>query len=550
MRTLMSIALILLLPVLPAFAGQQGTALEALSPAEKDNTMISIDLDATAAQYTGEARAVAELWNAGRYGPALERFGALEELVKPEAMEVRTRWRTPPAPPAPKWGDDVRLGSPDSAFAVTLVRDTISSNLFAVVARNTGGSNKNQLVYFSDDGGQTWVQTVGLGSAGRYISSAAVMGDYCYYAYVRSSTVRIRRVSRTTGTSADFSNGLEWYDVYSTTADSVKSISLIPWATQLYLGTIHDGGDFRLFWANDTTAVTWQELPSPDSTADDGLDLAGNLPYSQYFVYATYNTKANQVRIMGLALGLNWDTLRTISVNPTGNYTAVGAHRDTVMVAYELTSSGDHRINGYYSYDGGINWVQGLLNYTGTNSYGPDVTLRGGQAVSFMQDSPWDCMVRTRPRAGGSWSTDTVFTAVQPDTNFRTSIEHLGGSVHGVAYISDEIDSNRVYFDRSDWVSGVAGGPDIPVAAKPFVLLAPNPARARAWLSFSLSRPGPVRAALYDIAGRRVRTVLDRACPAGPCRVPLSTSGLAAGVFLLRVVAPGIDVVRKLSVVR
>lgn len=72
-----------------------------------------------------------------------------------------------------------------------------------------------------------------------------------------------------------------------------------------------------------------------------------------------------------------------------------------------------------------------------------------------------------------------------------------------------------------------------------FAGASPNPFVGSSTLAFSLGEPGPVRVDLYDIAGRHVRTLIDREMPAGGHSVSWDGRGsdgapCAAGVYLAR----------------
>lgn len=72
------------------------------------------------------------------------------------------------------------------------------------------------------------------------------------------------------------------------------------------------------------------------------------------------------------------------------------------------------------------------------------------------------------------------------------------------------------------------------------VRLAPNPMHDEGVLSFTTSRSGPLRVALFDLNGRRVRALLDEAdAPAGPrlIRIPRGQQGLASGIYFYRIEA-------------
>ncbi len=83
----------------------------------------------------------------------------------------------------------------------------------------------------------------------------------------------------------------------------------------------------------------------------------------------------------------------------------------------------------------------------------------------------------------------------------------------------------------------------------------PNPALASASLSFSLGVPGAVRIDVFDVAGRRVRTLRDAPCPTGDHRIDwdlLDEEGgrVAAGVYFWRIASGEIGLTEKVVVLR
>lgn len=94
-------------------------------------------------------------------------------------------------------------------------------------------------------------------------------------------------------------------------------------------------------------------------------------------------------------------------------------------------------------------------------------------------------------------------------------------------------------------------------AAGPLALAAPgpNPARARATLAFVLPAPGPARLALFDVAGRRVRTLHDGWLAAGSHALGAELrddagAPLAAGLYFVRLESAHEVRSRRLVVVR
>jgi PKD repeat protein len=97
-----------------------------------------------------------------------------------------------------------------------------------------------------------------------------------------------------------------------------------------------------------------------------------------------------------------------------------------------------------------------------------------------------------------------------------------------------------------------------PEAANDFLPLriSPNPFNPEAVVTFSTSKPGPVRAHLFDVHGRMVRSVLDeRAMPAGRHAVALDARGdagtvLASGVYFFRLDGPDGVTTKRVAVAK
>lgn len=78
----------------------------------------------------------------------------------------------------------------------------------------------------------------------------------------------------------------------------------------------------------------------------------------------------------------------------------------------------------------------------------------------------------------------------------------------------------------------------------------PQPASRQAELVYALPEAGPVRAAMYDVLGRRVRVLLDRSQPAGEHRLTVDTSTLSPGLYFVQLTAAGHRGTQRITVVR
>jgi hypothetical protein len=77
----------------------------------------------------------------------------------------------------------------------------------------------------------------------------------------------------------------------------------------------------------------------------------------------------------------------------------------------------------------------------------------------------------------------------------------------------------------------------------------PNPAGSNTLIEFTLPQAAPVTLSVFDLAGRRVASLLEGEMrPAGVNRVPFRPAGLASGMYLYKVEALGLSAARKMIV--
>jgi hypothetical protein len=103
-------------------------------------------------------------------------------------------------------------------------------------------------------------------------------------------------------------------------------------------------------------------------------------------------------------------------------------------------------------------------------------------------------------------------------------------------------------------VGNVAVGGNRPPADR-LLPARPNPARGRTQLGFDLARRGAVTLGVYDVNGRRVRSLVRATLDPG--RYPIEWDGaddrgaaLPAGVYIVRFASPGLGAAERLALVR
>jgi glucose/arabinose dehydrogenase len=148
---------------------------------------------------------------------------------------------------------------------------------------------------------------------------------------------------------------------------------------------------------------------------------------------------------------------------------------------------------------------------------------------------------------GDSWDPAPVETG-QPDTTDRaTGLAHAvdflvgpDGSLWWLSQFDDAFDPQTGSLQRIRWVGPLAA-PDRGPRHRPRLAARPVPSAADIELSFTLAADGDVTLAIYDLGGRRVRTLMKDRSVAGPVRATWDgrdATGLpvAPGLYLARLV--------------
>jgi hypothetical protein len=98
----------------------------------------------------------------------------------------------------------------------------------------------------------------------------------------------------------------------------------------------------------------------------------------------------------------------------------------------------------------------------------------------------------------------------------------------------------------SDAVTVEVAAPDALVLHGVF----PHPVRRQATLRYELPAAEAVRIDVYDLLGRRVHTLVDAPLPAGRQEVSFDATGLASGVYFMRLTTPSATQTQRVVVVR
>lgn len=92
--------------------------------------------------------------------------------------------------------------------------------------------------------------------------------------------------------------------------------------------------------------------------------------------------------------------------------------------------------------------------------------------------------------------------------------------------------------------------PAVVETAYSLIPAAPNPFNPRTRIGFTLPEKGRARLDVFDTQGRRVRTLVDGAVPAGRHQVVFDGDRLGSGVYFYRLELPGLTTTRKMTLLK
>ena len=506
-------------------------ALEQMSQAERKNSCISVEFESSDSEAVLLGREVERLWNGGQYDEALAQLGNLEARVGHVA--IGNSWRKPvPTIETGLWGRDVRIGNRDSMLGLSFAREPSSGNLFVVLRHGVVGPHFS--VCMSANGGATWHETYTWSGTAPTSLDAAVLANRLYVVYNSpeddAQHVRLRRFLCSNGVADTFrGGGTSVVPCTLAVGDTMKEVSLVsnPNNNRLYIVALVSDGSVMVS-VDDANAVSWTVRPTGiTSGARSGLDATEDQRSDTANLFFSYYDVSDTLRIYG---GFG----QPLSL-PAGNgtTTSISASLDTLICAYEDETSSPHRVRYLLSYDGGQTGTDGMLGDSGVAADAPAVTVRGGGAAVFRQNSTTPELRFRQHTDSVPWS-DPVSIAEHGPSNSRPGIVYLGAGVYGVVYLSNTSPVVRgAFFDRSDWVYGIAEQRRL-TTDEGILSVTPNPLKGRGWLTYALDRNCDLRVQVYDHTGRVVRTLLDGHSAGGRQSLGLDATGMAPGIYFVR----------------
>jgi len=186
-----------------------------------------------------------------------------------------------------------------------------------------------------------------------------------------------------------------------------------------------------------------------------------------------------------------------------------------------------------------------------TNNAGFEVQRAAGAAnesveTSQVETSQWGVSTTGVSTTGESWQTiahlDGAGTTDTPQS-YRFEDTDLPYAADSLRYRLRQVDTDGTE-SFSDPVTIARQ-----VTAAELLPTYPNPVRGQATVRFAVPDRQNVRIDLYDLLGRRIRTVVDHNVE-GRTEQTLDVSGLASGTYFLRMQTPGHTETQRITVVR
>ncbi|MCK4396993.1 T9SS type A sorting domain-containing protein [candidate division WOR-3 bacterium] len=529
------------------WAGPTSQYLADMDQAAKENAVIQLEWSGAPTEDMGYAE---DLWNTGRFDESISLIEEIEEKLGD--LAVATSYRNPIFTDNPKWADDVLVNS--GGFNNRDVELIYGDNghLFVLAEGDSSGYHR-WFIYMSTDGGGTWAQTAVYSGSTNDINAVdgGEFPGYVYIAYNYDGAPTIGRLRRVFETNGAMDGGFGYVNAFTTTGN-IQEVNFEPnrasWS-EMYYSAICDLNVLHFFWTTDPTS--WNGIATNTNNAERGLDMDyGWMSGSGHLIWISFINTADSLCARSLTGGPSWGVHNNIDDVHSASYfsTGIAQHGDTVLITFEDPSF-DTRYRITYT-DGG-SWLVGTIDTDSSGAH--DVTGRGneGWQVSWATYTPGvvpeDVYHRTRTYASGAWSTPELVSEHDEFINYKTSIDYLGSAgAYGIAYINDNFD---IYFDRLDWVPGVAEHTPVDDFSQ-FVTLAPNLTRSHVNLTIALSTEGMVKISMFDVTGRMVKNLMNETQPAGTYTLTIDNQNLAAGTYFVRVETSDGTTMKKMILIR
>jgi hypothetical protein len=227
---------------------------------------------------------------------------------------------------------------------------------------------------------------------------------------------------------------------------------------------------------------------------------------------------------------------------------------------YLFYTSGGLYMSSYYTYWVKINNIIDSLHHTNFLPYLdhqiPDLAIHAGELLSytvpdsiFVDDDGNNTLAYTASLSNGNPLPAWLL--------FNQSTKTFSGTPTGASTPSVKVtatDSANASVSCTFGISVLITGVREPEGRIPGRMELyqnyPNPFNPTTTIAFAIRKTGRYTLGLYNILGERVREISDREYRPGYYRETLSASGLSSGVYVYRLTADGISIVRQMVLLR
>ena len=276
---------------------------------------------------------------------------------------------------------------------------------------------------------------------------------------------------------------------------------------------------FRVSLSEPAVGTITVDYATAAGSAQSGTDFT---PGSGTLTFLPGDTvKVVEIPILGEGDPENHETLALVLSNPSGGVIGDGTGEGTILDDDDVTPPTAAVVHP----NGGETLIEGTtvdLQWTATDNV----------AVVALE-------LAYSPDGGTTWL--SIATDV-PNTGSHSWPVPVGLTQNALFRIRAYDPHGRVAVDTSDapwWIWNVDGVEPVVPGSFALSLASANPSPGGARLRLAKPREQAIRADVYDVAGRRVATLVDGVLPAGMHDLEWKAEGAAAGVYLVGLVTDG-----------
>lgn len=324
--------------------------------------------------------------------------------------------------------------------------------------------------------------------------------------------------------------GISWKRIFGGRGYPAPVVEIDP----VDLRTVYVGVGPAFIYRSSDRGETWQRITTPPATYPYFLNALAIAPSNDNVLYAAYVSGL----FKSIDKGMSWTKLPLDPGHWGISCVAVDPH-DLNIVYASVFSRGLPPGGVFKSTDGGMTWEE--------KNNGLDSTKWDISSLLISSKEPSTVFLGTYTVKG---TNDTV--GVFRTTNSATSWVPFDDGLHsGIYTLAFDNLQNRLY-------GGAVGiytydlAANTPSKPETFSLQQnyPNPFNSATIISYTLSEGAFIKIELYDMLGRKVRTLVEDFKTPGTYTVKLEGGDLSSGVYFYRLMAGPKAIVRKAVLIK